>query len=158
MNRLIGIKQKMSSAYHPETDGSTERANRTVGQMLRSCISPSQRDWVSRLPAIEFAINLARSESTGYSPFFLNTGRMPRAMIWDDPRSSEYPGVRVYAQKMKQTLISAHDSIIQARVKQTKDANKRRRACPLSQGDLVYISTKNLNFPKGLAQKLLPNL
>ena len=75
---------------------------------------------------------------------------------WEDPRSSEYPGVRVYAQKMKQTLISAHDSIIQARVKQTKDANKRRRACPLSQGDMVYISTKNLNFPKGLARKLLP--
>ena len=59
LNKLIGIKQKMLSAYHPETDGSTERANRTVGQMLRSCIGPNQKDWVSRLPAIEFAINLA---------------------------------------------------------------------------------------------------
>ncbi|KIJ60875.1 hypothetical protein HYDPIDRAFT_70471, partial [Hydnomerulius pinastri MD-312] len=57
------------------------RANRTLGQMLRSCIGPSQKDWVSRLPAIEFAINLARSDSTGYSPFFLNTGRMPRTMV-----------------------------------------------------------------------------
>ena len=59
LNRLIRIKQKMSSAYHPETDGSTERANRMIGQMLQSCIGPNQKDWVPRLPAIEFAINLA---------------------------------------------------------------------------------------------------
>lgn len=83
LNKLIGVKQKMSSAYHPETDGSTERANRTIAQMLRCCIGPNQKDWVSRLPAIEFAINSATSESTGYAPFFLNTGRMPRQMIWD---------------------------------------------------------------------------
>jgi len=59
LNKLIGVRQKMSSAYHPEMDGSTERANRTVGQMLRACIGPTQKDWVTRLPAIEFAINIA---------------------------------------------------------------------------------------------------
>ena len=58
LNRLIGIKQKMSSAYHPETDGSTEHANWTIRQMLQSCIGPNQKDWVPQLPAIEFAINL----------------------------------------------------------------------------------------------------
>lgn len=79
----MGVKLRMSSAYHPQTDGATERANRTVTQMLRQCINPNQKDWVSKLPAIQFAINSARSESTGYSPFFLNTGRMPRAMIWN---------------------------------------------------------------------------
>lgn len=86
LHKLIGVELHMSSAYHPESDGSTERANRTVTQMLRQCVSPNQRDWghwASKLPAIEFAINMARSESTGYAPFFLNTGRMPRAMIWD---------------------------------------------------------------------------
>jgi hypothetical protein len=58
--------------------------------------------------------------------------------------------------KMKHTVMAAHDSIIAARVKQTKDANKRRRPCPLQKGDLVYISTKNISFPKGLARKFLP--
>ena len=77
-------------------------------------------------------------------------------MVWDDPAGSEYPGVRVYVQKMKCTLMEAHDSIINACVKQTWDANKRRRPCPFNNGDLVYLSTKNLNFPKGLARKLLP--
>ena len=94
LNRLIRIKQRMSSAYHPETgDGSTERANRTIGQMLRSSIGPTQKDWVTCLPAIEFAINLARSESTGYSPFFLNTGRLFRVMVWDVPSKDEYPNL-----------------------------------------------------------------
>ena len=74
LHKLIGTKLKMSSAYHPETDGSTERANQTVTQMLRQCIGEKQNDWVAKLPAIEFAINSARSESTGYAPFFLNMG------------------------------------------------------------------------------------
>lgn len=112
LNKLIGIRQKMSSAYHPETDGSTERANRTIGQMLRACIGTNQKDWVTRLP------------------FFLNTGRMPRAMIWD--------------------------SLLATRVKQTIQANKRRRMCPLENDDLVYISTKNINYPKGTSRKLVP--
>ena len=57
-NKLMGVKQCMSSMYHTETDGSVERVNQTIGQMLRSCIGATQKDWVSRLAAIEFASNL----------------------------------------------------------------------------------------------------
>ena len=93
LHELIGTQLKMSSSYHPETDGITEQANRTITQMIRQCISPTQKDWVSKLPAIEFAINTARSESTGYSPFFLNYGRLPRTMVWNSANKDEYPGV-----------------------------------------------------------------
>lgn len=119
LNGLIGIKQKMSSAYHPETDGATERANRTIGQMLRCCIGPNQKDWVSKLP------------------FFLNTGRMPRKMIWDAPTKEEYPSVKAFANRMKLTVMEAHDAIMKARVKQTIGANRKRRDCPFVKGDLV---------------------
>ena len=98
LNALIGIKLKMSSAYHPQTDGATERANRTITQMLRQCINPNQKDWVSKLPTIQFAINSARSESTGYAPFFLNNGRMPRTMVWNSAGPTEYPNLREFAQ------------------------------------------------------------
>ena len=111
---------------------------------------------MTRLPAIEFAINLARSESTGYSPFFLNTGRLPRVMVWDAPSKDEYPNIRVYAQRMKLALWNAHDILLSARVKQTIQANRRRRACPFVTGDLVYVSTKNINLPKGTFRKLVP--
>ncbi len=156
LHALIGTKLKMSSAYHPKTDGLTEQSNRTVGAMLRQCISVDQKDWVSRLPAIEFAINCTQSEMTGYAPFFLNTGRMPHSMIWNSPAKTEYLGVKVFAQRMKLAVISAHDSILNARVKQTRDANQKRRPVPFANGDLVYLSTKNISFPKGLAQKLVP--
>jgi hypothetical protein len=156
LHRLIGTKLRMSSAYHPQSDGSTERANRTITQMLRQCIQPDQKDWVSKLPAIEFAINSARSESTGYAPFFLNSGRMPRAMLWNSASTSEYPSVRDFALQKKLAIISAHDSILAARIKQTRDANRKRQAVPFNVGDLVYLSAKNISFPKGLARKLLP--
>ena len=85
--------------YHPQTDGATEHVNRTVTQMLQQCISPNQKDWVGKLPTIQFAINSARSESTGYAPFFLNNGWMPRAMVWNLASSTEYPNVQEFAQK-----------------------------------------------------------
>jgi transposase InsO family protein len=156
LHQLIGTQLKMSSAYHPETDGSTERANRTVVQMIRQCIGDTQKDWVSKLPAIEFAINSSRSDSTGYAPFFLNFGRIPRPMVWTSADSSEFAGVRVFAQRLKGALIAAHDSILAARVKQIRSANRRRQVAPFQKDELVYISTKNMTFPKGLARKLVP--
>ncbi|KIK12994.1 hypothetical protein PISMIDRAFT_18298 [Pisolithus microcarpus 441] len=124
--------------------------------MLRCCIGPNQRDWVSRLPEIKFAINSATSESTGYTPFFLNTGRMPRRMIWDAPEREEYPSIRAFANKMKMTIMDAHDMIMKTRVKQTVGANKKHQECLLVKGDLVYISMKNINLPKGMSRKFVP--
>ena len=135
-----------------QSDGATERANCTITQMLRQCVHPNQKDWVTKLPAIEFAINSARSASTGYAPFFLNFGRMPRAMIWDSAPTMEYPSVWGFALENKMVLMTAHDSILAARVKQTRDANRKRLTAPFRVGDLVYLSSKNISFPKGLAR------
>ncbi|TFK60596.1 hypothetical protein BDN72DRAFT_744574, partial [Pluteus cervinus] len=66
------------------------------------------------------------------------------------------PGVRVFAQRIKTAIMAAHDSILAARVKQTRDANRRRKMIELNLGDLVYISTRNITFPKGLARKFIP--
>jgi transposase InsO family protein len=154
LHKLIGVNLKMSTAYHPQTDGATERANKTMVQMLRQCVSPDQKDWVMKLPAIEFAMNSARSETTGFSPFFLNYGRVPDTMIWNN--NSEYPGVRIFAQRMKDAIMTAHDAIIAARVYQTFQANKHRRPIEFVEGDLVYLSTTNLNLPKGRSRKLVP--
>lgn len=115
----------MLSAYHPQTDGATEHANWTVTQMLRQCIDEKQRDWITKLPAIEFAINSARSASTGYAPFFLNTGRMLRSMIWESAKQSEYPGVRSFAMQQKVALMAAHDSILAACTNQIQSANQK---------------------------------
>lgn len=154
LHRLLGTELRLSSSYHPQTDGATERANRTMTQMLRQCVALDQKDWVIRLPAVEYAMNCARSDTTGFSPFFLNYGRMPRPLIWDS--STEYPGVKVFAQRMKDAIMSAHDEVIAARVKHTNQANRHRRKAEFVEGDLVYLSTKNLKLPKHRARKLTP--
>ncbi|KDQ05536.1 hypothetical protein BOTBODRAFT_77735, partial [Botryobasidium botryosum FD-172 SS1] len=66
------------------------------------------------------------------------------------------PGVRVFAQRMRDAIISAHDAILEARVKQTRQANKHRKQAPFELNDLVYLSTKNLKLPKQRARKLVP--
>jgi hypothetical protein len=124
--------------------------------MIRQCIRPTQKDWVAKLPAIKFAINSAQSESTGYAPFFLNTGRMPCSLVWDTATVDKYLGVCVFAQRLKSAVMSAHDSILAAHVKQTQIANRCRKLAPFKEGKLVYISSKNISFPKGLAWKFVP--
>jgi len=156
--KAIGSQLKMSSAYHPETDGATGHANRTIVQMLRQCIGENQRDWIVKLPAIKFAINSARSESTGYALFFLNTGRMPRPMVWNSALKTEYPGVRVFAQHLKTALIAAHDSVLAARVKQMHTANKRQQASPFEKGDLIYLSTKTCHSQKDWLESGYPSM
>jgi hypothetical protein len=68
----------------------------------------------------------------------------------------EYPGVRVFAQRMKEAIMTAHDAILEARVKQTRQVNKHRNPAPFVKDDLVYLSTKNLTIPKNRAHKLVP--
>ena len=155
LHKLIGTNLKMSTAYHPETDGFTERTNRTIMQMLRHCVDIDQKNWAIKIPLIEFALNSARSDTTGFSPFFLNSGREPGTMIWNT-NLERYNGVRVFAQRMKEALMQAHDAILAARIKQTHLANRHRRPAPFSKGDYVYLSTKNITLPKGLARKLSP--
>jgi hypothetical protein len=104
----------MSSAYHPETDGATECANRTITQMIRQCIDADQKNWVQKLPGIQMAINLIQNDSTGYSLFFLNTGRIPQTIVWNLPTDSEFSGVARFVQRVKHTLMTAHDGLIAA--------------------------------------------
>jgi hypothetical protein len=124
VTKMSYLPVNSGSAYHPQTDGSTECANYTITTMLRQCVKLDQKDWVSCLPAIEFAINLARLETTRFAPFFLNTGCLPHSLIWNNPDPDKYPSVKSFAQQMKQAVMTAHNAIIKACVKQTSDTNQ----------------------------------
>ena len=156
LHRLLGTKLLMSTAFHPQTDGVTERANRSVAQILRSMISPDQTDWVDMLPLTEFAINSCQSSSTGYAPFELNYGFMPKTMTEFNAQDTA-PGIREFAYQARDNLLRAHDAIIASRVRQTHHANKRRsKSDIMAAGDKVYLSTEDLNLPLRRARKLAP--
>ena len=80
LTKLTGVKLKMSSAYHPETDGSSERSNKTVNQLLRYHVKRNQKGWVHALPRIRFQIMNTVNASTGFLGFQLHLGRSPRVM------------------------------------------------------------------------------
>ena len=74
---FTGTKLNMSTANHPQTDGQTERANRTIIEALRAYVSVHQTDWENHLTAIEFAYNESDHAGTGFSPFYLEYGYHP---------------------------------------------------------------------------------
>ena len=76
--RVTGIKLKMSSAYHPETDRSSERSNKTVMQCLGYHVEQNQMGWVKALPLVHFNLMNTVNISTGFSPFQLQMGQSPR--------------------------------------------------------------------------------
>ena len=73
----MGTKLDFSSAYHPQTDGQTERANRTIEDMLRTFVNYRQDNWDDCLPSAAFANNNSLQASTGFTPFYLGNGQHP---------------------------------------------------------------------------------
>ncbi|KAL7278559.1 hypothetical protein ACG7TL_007558 [Trametes sanguinea] len=147
---------KFTSKFWQETDGLSERTIRSVTQILRSMVAPDQTDWHDKIPIAEFAINSATGASTGFAPFELNYGYLPKSLN-GVKTETQFPGVKEFAQRARAYLEQAHDALIEARVAQTYQANKRRQAEPtFGIGDKVYLSTKNISMPKGRARKLIP--
>jgi hypothetical protein len=156
-HRLLGTKLLMSTSFHPQTDGASERAIRSVSQILRATVQPDQRDWSEKIPMVEFALNSAISSSSGFAPFELNYGYTPVVNPGLVPEPCSVPGVKHFVARALRNLADAHDAIIESRVRQTHYANARRRDDDhFAVGDLVYVSTADLSLPKGRATKLLP--
>ena len=81
------VELRYSTAFHPQTDGQTERQNSTLEQYLRSVVNYQQDDWLEWLPLAEFAYNNSNHVSTGISPFMAYTGRNPK--FTEEIRSTE---------------------------------------------------------------------
>ena len=73
---------------------------------------------------------------------------MPQNLLWNNPKKDEYSRVKTFTQKVKDAILQAHDTILQARVKQTRHANRHRRVSPFKLNNLVYVSTKNMNLSR----------
>ena len=76
LHRLLGSRLLMTTAFHPQTDGAAEWANRSIAQILCTVVSNNQKDWLGKCPMVEFTINSSVNVTTGYTPFKLNQGYM----------------------------------------------------------------------------------
>ncbi|KAJ9521258.1 hypothetical protein QJQ45_022966 [Haematococcus lacustris] len=141
--KLLRVQVNLSSAYHPQTDGQTERMNRVVEEMLRHYIRPDQRDWAEHLPLVEFAINNARQESTRFTPFYLNYGYHPRrAELLDLPQ--KVPRAHDFVLNIRRAVEQARLCLEKAQKRQKVYADGKRRHATFAPGDMVLLSTQNM--------------
>ena len=92
----LGIQRRLSTAFHPQTDGSTERMNQEVERLLRVFASYAQDGWSKLLPVVAGAINNRESASTGLSPFFFTHGyHVDPIALPDQPTPSDKNALRV---------------------------------------------------------------
>ena len=83
------ITRRLSTAFHPETDGATERANQELETYLRIFTSFQQEDWAFQLPIVMMALNSRVSQSTGLSPFFMTHGYHQSIMDFTVPEEQD---------------------------------------------------------------------
>jgi len=100
LNNLLEIQTKLSMAYHPQTDGQTERINQELEQYLRVFIDHRQEQWPDWLGMAEFAYNNKIHTATKISPFKANYSQDPR-MGFEERRKGKYEVVGKFVEKMK---------------------------------------------------------
>ncbi|KAJ9510841.1 hypothetical protein QJQ45_027743, partial [Haematococcus lacustris] len=157
VQKLLGMRGSLSSSYHPQSDGQTERYNRVLEEMLRHYISPTQADWPDYLSLAEFAVNNSWQESIKSTPFLVNTGQSPiTPMLHSLPDKGRCPEGLSYATWWQEAVAKAKLCMQAAQQRQAAYANQDRREVHYKVGQMVLLSTKNMRLKPGKARKLLP--
>ncbi|KAJ3568444.1 hypothetical protein NP233_g5716 [Leucocoprinus birnbaumii] len=128
---LLDVKRLMSSSFHPETDGASERTNKTVVQCLRFFVERNQTGWVKALPRVRFNLMNSINASTGLSGFQLKSGFSPKILpsaITLPPALDTVAGDRARAllQVVNDNCFEAQDNLLAAKIVQAHYVNGHR--------------------------------
>ena len=142
---FLGIKRRLSTAFHPQTDGQTERQNSTMEAYLRAFVNFEQNDWARLLPMAEFAYNNAKNASTGHTSFELNCGYHPCVSYKKDlnPRSKSKI-VEELSSKLQNLMAVCQQNLHYAQELQKQAHNKGVKPRSYAPGDKVWLSSKHL--------------
>jgi hypothetical protein len=151
--KLFGTSLDMSTARHPQTDGQTERMNRVLEEILRAYVSKDNDDWDEHLDIAEIAYNNSKHASTGFTPYYLNSGsdiHLPIDHALSSSALSPNPSAAECVHQMHLDLTIAKENILKAQHRQEKYANKKRRdADEYEVGDRVMLSTEGMVAKSG---------
>jgi len=134
----------MSTAFHPQTDGQTERLNQTIEAYLRAFVNTEQDDWRRLLPMAEFAYNNSATAGNGMSPFYANYGFHPVA-VGTASTEPHNPASTVYAHWMQAIHEEARKWLEEAQERMRQYTDPERKTPPAYRvGDLVMLSSRNI--------------
>jgi len=146
LNKMLGIKSKLSTAFYPQTNGQTERVNQELEQYLRMFIDHRQEQWPEWLGMAEFAYNNKTHSSTRMSPFKANYGQDPR-MRFKGRKKRKYQGAEKFIEKMKELQKEAKAALGRAQEEMKRYADRKREEVDdYKVGDLVMLSTRDLKY------------
>ncbi len=145
--KRLGIQPKLSTAFHPQTDGQTERMNRDLQQFLRLFTAEKQDDWVDWLPIAQFSYNSKKQASTQKSPFDVTRSYAPRMGF--EQKITKAPAAEQFATTMQDTLAQTKANLEKAQQRMKVQADKHRSEAPKYKiGDKVWLSTENLRLTR----------
>ena len=140
--RLLGTKLKMSSAFHPQTDGQSEKTNDVVETTLRLFAEFGEQDWDRHLPMVEFTINNSVNASTGFTPFYLAAGYHPDSLadLLCEKEDTRVESVNDWTSRLQGEMEKAKKAVLYAQWKMQEIQNKKRRNEVFAVGDKVLLS------------------
>jgi hypothetical protein len=151
------IQLNYTTAYHPQSDGSTERLNRTLQDMLRCYINPRLDNWDTLLPHVQFAYNNSYHTSILRTPFEAAMGFIPRSVLTPPPAACKVPAATQLSTQMLEVVAEVRVALEAARQRQIAFANTHRSELNFEPGQHVWLSTKNLKQKvRGNTSKLTP--
>ncbi|CDI79081.1 hypothetical protein EAH_00040060, partial [Eimeria acervulina] len=140
----FNIKRALSSSYHPQSDGQTERVNRTLAQMLLTYSQSDEREWRRLLPALELAYNTTSHSSTELSPFEVMIGKNPLTAADLDVVGALSATLTPPMTKLfRQLCDRAQRHILKAKGQQKHYSDTHRREVEYAVGDKVWLSSKH---------------
>ncbi len=136
----------LSSGYHPQTNGQTERKIQEIGRFLRTFCHGHQNSWNQFLGWAEYAQNSLRQPSTGLTPFQCVLGYQPPLFPWSG-EPSEVPSVDYWFRESEKVWDAAHHQLQRALRRRKMTADLRRSANPIYQpGQKVWLSTRDIRL------------
>ncbi|RVW70601.1 Transposon Ty3-G Gag-Pol polyprotein [Vitis vinifera] len=158
LQKALGTEIKLSSAFHPQTDGQSERVIQILEDMLRACVMDFKGNWVEHLPLIEFAYNNSFQSSIGMAPYEALYGRPCRSpMCWMESGEASLIGPEL-VQETTDKIRVIRDRLLAAQSRQKSYADHRRRPLEFQIGDHVFlrVTPRKGVFRFGKRGKLAP--
>ena len=147
LSRLLKIDARRSTAYHPQTDGQTERLNQILEQYLRIYCNHQQDNWHDLLPLAEFAYNNAHQSTIQTSPFYANYGYHPHFHVEFLPETPNAPAAPA-AENLASRLQNLHEQLVEnvtaAQNYQATFYDTKHTPSEFKPGDRVWLDARNL--------------
>ena len=147
--KLLGIKRKMSTAFHPQTDGQMERLNRKINQYLRTYVNDQQNDWDKWIKIAQFIWNNMVSEVTTDSPFGITWSYYPHMGM--EPAETVAPAAKDFAVIFNKVVKASEKAKLSMKVQADKHRNP---TLDYKVGQQVWLSTDNLHMLNRASKKL----